>query len=293
MRNKYLSNFNAAVIDTASDNTAEALSATVSTVMGSPVAGVAVPIAMKFLANIVKSSMQTVSRDMSYRQLSDIQLAKLERVCRSMSETLLELSRADTEQSVVAHPEANDYLQATFETAEHVFITATNESQWAKLDVLGRFYAKSIYTDKRNWHNIHQVTSMFENLTYRQIVMIKLLADNRFAVKDRIVPVISDPDACVEMWKLSDIGVWRLEGMYIGKNNSYQLQCNNIYPTKYCRELSDRLMLDTLPPKDIEDVFESMDVGYAEMPPEKSKEPDVPEKMKKLDFHFSSYGVED
>lgn len=291
--NKYLSGLNEAIIDTATDKTGDIILATTGTILGGPVAGVAVPIAVKFLANIIKSSMQTVSKDMTCRQLSDIQLSKLERVCKAMSATLLELSKADADQNAVVHPETEDYLHSTFETAEHVFITAINESQWAKLDVLGKFYAKAIYTDNRNWHNIHQVTSMIDNLTYRQIVMIKLLADNRFAVKDRIVPVISDPDACVEMWKLSDIGVWRMEGMYFGKNNSYRIQCDNIYPTKYCRELSERLMLDTLNLNDIDDVFKSMKVGYAEMPPEQTEEPDEPGKMKKLNMHFTDYGVED
>lgn len=291
--NKYLSGLNEAIIDTATDKTGDIILATAGTVLGGPVAGVAVPIAVKFLANIIKSSMQTVSKDMTCRQLSDIQLSKLERVCKAMSATLLELSKADADQNAVVHPETEDYLHSTFETAEHVFITAINESQWAKLDVLGKFYAKEIYTDNRNWHNIHQVTSMIDNLTYRQIVMIKLLADNRFAVKDRIVPVISDPDACVEMWKLSDIGVWRMEGMHFGKNNSYRIQCDNIYPTKYCRELSERLMLDTLNSNDIDDVFKSMKVGYAEMPPEQTEEPDEPRKMKKLNMHFTDYGVED
>lgn len=291
--NKYLSGLNEAIIDTASDRTGDIILATASAVLGGPLVGVAVPTAMRFLANIIKSSMQTVSKDMSCRQLSDIQLAKLERVCKTMSGTLLDLSKADAEPYAVFHPEAADYLQSTFETAEHIFITAINESQWPKLDVLGRFYAKAIYTDNRNWHNIHQVTSMIDNLTYRQIVMIKLLADNRFAVKDRIVPVISDPDACVEMWKLSDIGVWLIQGITLGKNNSYRIQCDHIFPTKYCRELSERLMLDTLDHKDIEGVFESMSVGYAEMPPERPTEPETPGKIKKLDFHFSDYGVED
>lgn len=291
--NKYLSGLNEAIIDTASDRTGEIILATAGTILGGPVAGVAVPIAVKFLANIIKSSMQTVSKDMACRQLSDIQLSKLERVCKTMSGTLLELSKADADQNATVHPETEAYLHSTFETAEHVFITAINESQRAKLDILGKFYAKAIYTDNRNWHNIHQVTSMIENLTYRQIVMIKLLADDSFAVKDRIVPVISDPDACVEMWKLSDIGVWRMEGMHLGKNNSYRIQCDNIFPTKYCRELSERLMLNTLNPDDIDEVFESMKVGYAEMPPEQTEEPDEPGKKSKLDFRFSDYGVED
>lgn len=291
--NKYISDLNEAIIDTASDKSGEAILATVGTVIGGPIAGVAVPIAMKFLANIIKSSMQTVTKDMSFRQLSDIQLAKLERVCKAMSVTLLELSKTNTEQCAAMHPEAADYLQSTFETAEHVFMTAITESQWAKLDVLGKFYAKAIYTDNRNWHNIHQVISMIDNLTYRQIAMIKLLADNRLAVKDRRVPVIYDPDACVEMWKLSDIGVWRTEGITFGKNNSYRLQCNNIIPTKYCRELSERLMLDTLNPDDIDEVFMSMNVGYAEIPPEETEYPDDTGAIKKIDYHLKDYGVED
>lgn len=292
MKNKYISELNNAIIDISSDKTTEAILTATSTVVGGPIVGVTIPIAMKFLANIIKSGIQPVSKDMSFRQLSDIQLAKLERVCKSMSMTLLELSKQDAEQSYYMHPESDSYLQSTFETAEHVFITAINESQRAKLDVLGRFYARAIYTDDQNWHNIHQVTSMIENLTYRQIVMIKLLAEDRFAVIDKKMPIITDPDACVEMWKLSDIGAWRLDGMLFGKNNSYRIECNNIIPTSYCRELSERLMLDTLSPKDIDDVLESMKIEYAEMPPEKTEKPDVPGKTKKLNNPFTDYGKE-
>lgn len=287
--NKYISDLNEAIIDTTSERSSEAILATASTFIGGPIAGVAVPTAMKFLANIIKSSMQTVSRDMSSRQLSDIQLKKLEFVCRSISCTLFELSKNDIEQNAVIHPEAADYLQSTFESAEHVFITAINESQRAKLDVLGKFYAKAIYTDNHNWHNIHHITSMIENLTYRQIVMIKLLADNRFAAKERKVPVICDPDACVEMWKLSDIGVWRMEGIPFGKNNSYRIQCDNIFPTKYCREIAERLMLDTLNPNDINDVFKSMEVRYLDMPSEKTKTSDDTRTI----LPFENYGVEE
>lgn len=129
--NKYISDLNEAIIDTAADKSGEAILATAGTVIGGPIAGVAVPVALKFLANIIKSSMQTVTKDMSFRQLSDIQLAKLERVCKAMSAALLELSKTDTEQCAAIHPEAADYLQSTFETAEHVFMTAITESQWA------------------------------------------------------------------------------------------------------------------------------------------------------------------
>lgn len=292
MKNKYISALNEAIFDTASDKTAEAIINAATIVLGGPIVGVTVPVALKFLTYITKSSMQSVSRDMDCRQLSDIQLSKLERVCKSISVTLMELSSQDTEYGNDLHPEVESYLQSTFETAEHVFITAINESQCAKLDVLGRFYAKAIYTDNRNWHNIHQVTNMIDTLTYRQIVMIKLLSDNRFAVHDRIVPVISDPDACVEMWKLSDIGVWRMEGILFGKNNSYCIKCNNIIPTKYCHELADRLMLTKLNSSDIDEVFVSMKVEYLEMASDKFEESDDSGNIKKLNFRFSDYGVE-
>lgn len=61
--NKYISDLNEAIIDTTSERSSEAILATASTFIGGPIAGVAVPTAMKFLANIIKSSMQTVSLD--------------------------------------------------------------------------------------------------------------------------------------------------------------------------------------------------------------------------------------
>lgn len=292
--NEYLKTFNEAVIDTSAETSLEVISGLVGTATGNPAVGISLMVGTRFMAGIIKSSMQAASRDICSRQLSSIQFVKLERVCRSMACTLLDLSENDVSESQNIHSESQDYIQNSFEIAEHIFINAINESQHKKLDVLGRFYANAIYQGCEDWHNIHQITNIIDGLTFRQIVMIRLLAENRLVDDDEKLYYICNKTACVEMWRLLDLGMWRTDGMTFGQNNSYMLAYSMLIPTEYAKDTAKRLMLDKIEQSEVEEVINSMQIGYINRPAEEETSSEEPSdgKIKKLNMSFSTYGEE-
>ena len=212
---------------------------------------------------IVKGTMQAVMQncydDVQSRALSKREVVKHNMVFDIAERTYFELAANDKgnvpSQDVVLE---DSYFQQVYETAEHVSIEAIRQSEMKKIEVLGRYYGGEFYKHGPNidFQDMHQMIAMAGSLTFRQIVLIRLIKEEFKNVNEN--HFISNPYACVEVNRLRDYGIWQTEGASFGINESRPIQLKSIRPTIYAEKVSDALMLDRLSDDDVQRTLESL-----------------------------------
>jgi hypothetical protein len=121
---------------------------------------------------------------------------------------------------------------------------------------LGRFYGQKFYKGDTDWQAMHQMITMVGELTYRQIVLIRLISKGFKDINTKLF--ISNPSACVEVNRLRDFGIWQTEGTAFGINKSWAIQLDYIIPTFFSEKVCKALMLDRLSEDDIKRTIESL-----------------------------------
>ena len=130
------------------------------------------------------------------------------------------------------------------------------QAELNKIKILGRFYGKSMYEGRTNWNDLHQITSMTGDLSFRQLVLIYLINEDFPSINRDMY--ISNPHACVEIKQLLKYGIWELSGMLFSENNTAPIQIETINKTSFAQVVSDRLMLTSLNFENIKDVIDSL-----------------------------------
>lgn len=162
-------------------------------------------------------------------QLSTIQDAKFNIVITRAKATFDRL--AITENLIDIHPESHDYVVNTFEFSLHILQNAINEFQFKKLMILGDFWGKTIAEGNNDWDNLHIEGNILNNLTYRQLILLKLLADG--FPEDQQNRCINNISICVELNQLLHLGFWKTSGVYFGTNNSGPIAISELRKTDF------------------------------------------------------------
>lgn len=225
--------------------------AALASAAGFPAFAFASPLAKGLVLGLIESCYN----DCAQRTLSIRESKKLNQVSKVALQTFRELAEKD---GVVAWKMDRDpsYFDYAYEVAEHVTLEAIRQSEFKKVDILGRFYGSQFYKGNREWQDMHQMITMAGSLTLRQLVMIHLIADE-FDGLD-INMFIGNPSACVEINRLKDYGIWQTKGAAFGINESCPLQLGSIIPTYYSEQVCESLMLDRLSQEDVERTIESL-----------------------------------
>lgn len=221
------------------------------TAAGYPMLSLALP----FVKGAVLGIIENCYNDCLQRTLSRRESKKLNRVSEVALQTFRELAEKD---GVVAW-ELNmnlDCFDYAFEVAEHVTLEAIRQSEQNKVDVLGRYYGKQLYKAYTDWQDMHQIITMIGMLTFRQIVMIRLISDGFKGIDNNLY--ISNPSACIEMNQLLDYGIWQTEGASFGINDSWTIQLKSVIPTIYSNRVREDLMLDSLSKEDLARTIDSL-----------------------------------
>ena len=224
--------------------------ALVSTV-GFPTTALALPFAKGLVLGLVENCFN----DCSQMTLSVKEKEKLNQVSSVALQTFWEMAEKD---GVVAW-EMNinpAYIDYAYEVAEHATLEAIRQSEKKKIDVLGRFYGRKFYMGNADWQDMHQMITMVGTLSFRQIVMIRLISEYFKDLNGKLF--VGNPSACVEINRLKDYGIWQTEGAAFGINDSAPIQLYNIIPTDYCYFVSEDLMLDAISEEDVKMVIESL-----------------------------------
>lgn len=218
---------------------------------GFPEIALAVPIAK----GLVLGSIENCYNDFGQRTMSKREMWKLDQVNKYALLTFKEMADKD---GVVAmemniDPAYEDYF---FEVAEHVTMEAIRQSEIAKVEVLGRYYGSQFYRGSANWQDMHQIITMVSALTFRQIVLIRLISEGFNGIDKNLY--VRNPSACVEINRLLDYGIWKTGGALLGVDDSRKMKIDSISPTTYSEQVSKELMLDKLSNEDLGRTVDSL-----------------------------------
>lgn len=213
------------------------------------------PLTKPLAKGLVLGLIENCYNDYAQRTLSIRETKKLKRVSEVALQTFHELAEKD---GVVAWELNIDpsYADYAYEVAEHATMEAIRQSETSKVDILGRFYGQSFYKNNTDWQDMHQIITMVGSLTFRQIVMIRLISEG-FKGLDRKL-FITNPSACVEINRLKDYGIWQTSGAAFGINESVLPSLENIIATNYVDQVSEALMLEHLSEEDILRTIDSL-----------------------------------
>lgn len=225
--------------------------AALATAAGFPSVIISLPLAK----GIVLGVLENCFTDNAQKKLSISERKKLEEVYVVALETFRELAERD---GVVAWEMYMDatYVDYAYEVADHATMEAIRQSEKKKVELLGRYYGRQLYRGGTHWQDMHQMISMAGALSFRQIVMIRLIANNFSGINQKLF--INNPAACVEMNQLLSYGIWKTNGVRFGTNSSWAIQIDSIIPTIYSEQISEMLMLDKISEEDINIVIDSL-----------------------------------
>lgn len=148
------------------------------------------------------------------------------------------------------------------QAAEGFLMQSMREFEHKKLDVLGSYYGRNLYYGNTHWESIYQTQKMIDRLTFRQLVLIKLISD-RFPGENQ-EECITAYDACVETMDLINYGIWKAPGAFLGQDNSQPIPLKNLIPTKYADKLKKELMLDDIAAEVVEQVKSTLEIKQSE-----------------------------
>lgn len=218
---------------------------------GFPTAALAAPLVKGLVLGLVENCYN----DCAQMTLSVREKDKLSLASRTALQTFRELAEKD---GVIAWQINIDpsYLESAYEVAEHLTLEAIRQSETKKVEVLGHYYGSQFYKRNTDWQDMHQIITMVSALTFRQIVMIRLISESFKGIDSNLF--IHNPAACVEINRLKDYGIWQTEGASFGINESSDLQLNSIIPTTYSNVVCEALMLERISDEDVKRTIESL-----------------------------------
>lgn len=222
-------------------------------------AGLTLGVAKAIVRSTMQGVMQNCYDEVQSRALSKREVTKHNLVFDIAERTYFELAANDMgngpSQDIVLE---DAYYQQVYETAEHVSIEAIRQSEMRKIEALGRYYGGEFYKHGANieFQDMHQMITMIGELTYRQIVMIRVISGDLENLDGNLF--VGNPHACVEINRLKDYGIWQTEGAAFGINESWAIQLKSIIPTIYSEQVSNALMLDRLSDEDVKRTIESL-----------------------------------
>lgn len=233
----------------------------IAVAVGFPAAVVATP----FVKGLVLGVIERCFNYNAKKTLSIRETMNLYKVSRVALQTFKELADKD---GVVAwemrmDPSNEEYA---LEVAEHVTMEAIRQSEQKKLEVIGRYYGKRFYQGPADWQDMHQIITMAGALTYRQMVLIRLICEGFEGISPEMF--ITNPSACVEINRMQDYGLWMKDMAMFKDDSSAKLQIKLLKPTRYAKMVYDALMLEKLSDDDIKRMVESLAISAEGEPAE-------------------------
>lgn len=233
--------------------TTEALSSTLGLPPGT---GIAVAAAKGLVKGVAQTAVLQVYDDFCSRQISKLELSKVDYAFDVAEKVFWEFVDKEGENAGYTFDSASSEFENAMQVAEGFLLQSMKEFERKKLDVLGRFYGKSLYYGDNQWEAIHHTLKMTDRLTYRQIVLIRLICE-KFQDIDPTCSITAK-DACIETMDLVSFGIWATPGAYLSQNNSNPIRLETLTPTEYSFELYKKLMLERIPKEDVNKVIESL-----------------------------------
>lgn len=237
---------------------------TIGALMGLPqgtISGV-----LRVSKSLLKGTAQTivlnVYGDMFQRNISELEKSKVEQTFKKAQNVFWEFVEKDGANNAgylfdISSPE----YEGARQSAEGFLMQSMREFERKKLDVIGCYFGRNMYYGKTQWEQIFQTQKMIERLTYRQVVLIRLISEHFPGINQEYS--ITSSDACVEVKELFNYGIWKTTAAYFGEDKSQPILIKELVPTKYADNLKNDLMLDKISAKDVEHIIETLKIGKA------------------------------
>lgn len=249
---------------------------TLAVAAGFPAAAVLSPLAKGLVVGLIENCYN----DYAQRTLSISETKKLNTASQVALEVFRELSEKDR---ILAWEISIDpsYEEYAYEVADHVIQEAIRQSETKKAEVLGWYYGKRIYQGPGDWQDMHQIITMAGALSFRQIVLIRLINEGFIGITSEMF--ITNPSACVEVSRMQDYGLWMTDKVTFKDDASAEIQIKDLQPTVYSKMVGEALMLDKLSEEDIKRTIESLAL---------SEKGEPAEGITKEDFDASNFWTE-
>jgi hypothetical protein len=233
--------------------TTEALSSSLGLPPGT---GLAITTAKGIVKGVAQTAVLKAYDDICSRQISKLEVSKVNYAFDKAEKVFWEFVEKDGENAGYAFDAGSGEFENAMQVAEGFLLQSMREFEHKKLDVLGCFYGKSLYDGDNQWESIHHTLKMTDRLTYRQIVLIRLICEKFSGIDPSYC--ITAKDACVETMDLINFGIWATPGAYLSQDNSSPIVLETLAPTEYSFELYKKLMLERIPKDDIEQVKKTL-----------------------------------
>ena len=219
--------------------------------VGFPEAAVLTP----FVRGATIGLMNTLYDDVTKRTLSERENEKVNLLSKTSLQTFMELAEKDGVTAITMQIDEGQ-LQYAYEVSEDLMLTAIRQSQQKKVEILGRYYGGAFYKGNIDGQDMHQIIMMAGTLTFRQIVLIRLICEGFRGISPELF--ITKPSACVELNRMQDYGLWMTDMAMFKDDSSAKIQIKLLKPTEYAKMVCDALMLEKLSNDDIKRTIESL-----------------------------------
>ena len=225
--------------------------AALMTAVGFPEAAVLKPLVQGTTISLMNSCYD----DMTKRRLSVRENEKVDLLAETSLRTFMEFAERDGVTAITMQIDEGQ-LKNAYEVSEELMLTSIRQSQDKKVEILGRYYGKTFYEGKIDWQDMHQIIMMAGTLTYRQVVLIRLIFEGFKDISPEMF--VTNPSACVEINRMRDYGLWMTDMAMFKNDASATIQLRLLKPTEYTQMVYDALMLEKLSDEDIKRTIDSL-----------------------------------
>lgn len=255
-------------IEITSDIIAAGAPATISTLLGIPISSLPGAALSSIVKHGAQACMNKVYDDIKARQLSSMQINRVEQVLYYAQTAYYEM--VDKQGWELSHPESGAYLSAHIEACEHTVINAINESQSKKIPFEGYLFASQYFSQNKDFDNFHMAANLLFKMTWRELVLVSIINDDWLDVeKDQY---ITNPAACVEVYDLVTWGLVKPNEGWVIENNSKPVHLSEISITEFGTMLSMSLLLEKITDQEKKKVIDSLQLTSIDNPERVNKE---------------------
>ncbi len=177
--------------------------ATTGAAVGAVVAGPAGAVVGAATGSLVQGALQFIGQEIKNRQLSkreEKKIGTLYDFAKQKVSSNIESGREIRKDDFFSPQES--FRAASEEITEEVFLAAQRESEEKKLPFLANLYANVLFDETIDKGMAFQLFRMAEELTYRQLVIISVIAFAQIASKDIGIPILrKEPFKTIEGFK--------------------------------------------------------------------------------------------
>lgn len=172
----------------------------------SPLGQLALTSSIKLAKSYLEYSIKPLYDDFSHRQLSQFQMSRLQSITVRAIKTFYK--RCEVDNWNLEHTESEDYINFLFKSQDHLIFQSLQDAQRLKDILYGSYWGNLIYEHDENWDDQFFTINLIGRLSFRQVILIKLLVDGFPDINTNLS--ITNPIIVAEFNELTPL-FWHIE----------------------------------------------------------------------------------